>query len=255
MPASALSKLAKWAGTLWVPRQPCFDDSTQHKRYAQALEGLGRHYSGVEKKVVNGHSLVQALSIVENQQMPLTPQMYQNRAACQAQENAFQSKVEMVYEEKQLYVHRLTTWIRGLGPVQLLIVKCKADAGVDKMHFFITSRLDDSLTQFVATIALRWKIEILFADLKELMGSDHYQARSATAILRFWALALCLYQFLDQIRHTHGLTTGQHLSLGQARHLIRNANTAITIDWFYDKILSGASRDEIHLALKPAMLL
>jgi hypothetical protein len=50
-------------------------------------------------------------------------------------------------------------------------------------------------------MALRWTVETLFADFKELMGSDQYQLHSAEAILRFWALGLCLYQFLDSLRH------------------------------------------------------
>ncbi|MCX7855739.1 MAG: hypothetical protein N2556_07165, partial [Anaerolineae bacterium] len=37
------------------------DDSTHAKPYAQAQAGLGRHYSGTEKKVVNGHSLFQGV--------------------------------------------------------------------------------------------------------------------------------------------------------------------------------------------------
>ena len=52
----------------------------------------------------------------------------------------------------------------------------------------------------MAAVATRWTIEALFADLKELMGSDQYQIRSARAIVRFWAFALCLYQYLDEKR-------------------------------------------------------
>ena len=48
--------------------------------------------------------------------------------------------------------------------------------------------------------AERWTVETLFADFKELMGSDQYQLHSAQAIQRFWALGLCLYQYLDSVR-------------------------------------------------------
>ena len=44
------------------------DDSTHAKRYARAQEGLGSHYSGTEKKVVNGHSLYQSVYVLEGRQ-------------------------------------------------------------------------------------------------------------------------------------------------------------------------------------------
>jgi len=47
--------------------------------------------------------------------------------------------------------------------------------------------------QVVGHAAQRWDIEVLF-DFKELVGSDHYQVRSAQGIVRFWALG-CI-QFL-----------------------------------------------------------
>ena len=50
------------------------DDSTHAKRYYQKVEsGLGRHYSSTERKTVNGHSLFQAVYVVEEHQYPLTP--------------------------------------------------------------------------------------------------------------------------------------------------------------------------------------
>jgi negative regulator of replication initiation len=68
-------------------------------------------------------------------------------------------------------------------------------------RFFATTRLKDTLEQVVTTAAKRWTVETLFEDFKELMGSDQYQLHSADAIRRFWALALCLYQYLDSLRH------------------------------------------------------
>ncbi len=51
------------------------DDPTHAKRYARAQEGLGRHYSATEKKVVNGHSLYQSVYVLEGRQLPLTPRL------------------------------------------------------------------------------------------------------------------------------------------------------------------------------------
>jgi len=76
----------------------------------------------------------------------------------------------------------------------------------------------------VEAIAKRWTVETLFADFKELMGSDQYQLRSAEAIRRFWALGLCLYQYLDSLRlrleklHKHHVTMGETLDWLRQRH-------------------------------------
>jgi len=51
-------------------------------------------------------------------------------------------------------------------------------------------------------LAMRWSIEVLFEDGKDLLGTDHYQLMSAEAILRFWTLIACLSCFLDEQRVT-----------------------------------------------------
>jgi SRSO17 transposase len=103
--------------------------------------------------------------------------------------------------EQRVWAHLIQTRIKKLGVCQVLIVRPTADAPVKQTRFYITTRLEDTLEQVVQTMAKRWTVETLFADFKELMGSDHYQLRSAEAIRRFWALGLCLYQYLDSLRH------------------------------------------------------
>jgi hypothetical protein len=68
------------------------------------------------------------------------------------------------------------------------IVKTSPDDPGEKARFYVTTRLVDTLKQVVQAMALRWTVETLFADFKELMGSDQYQLHSAEAIIRFWAL-------------------------------------------------------------------
>jgi len=85
-------------------------------------------------------------------------------------------------------------------------------------------RADDTLEQVVGHAAQHQAIEVLFADFKELMGSDHYQMRSVRAIVRFWAVGLYACQFLDEVRATHRRTWGEYLALGQARQQIRESH-------------------------------
>jgi hypothetical protein len=151
--------------------------------------------------------------------------------------------------------HLVKTWVRGLGPCQVLIVKLDPDDDVEHTRYWATSRLDDTLEEVVGHAAQRWTIEVLFADFKELLGGDHYQMRSAQGIVRFWALGLCLYQFLDEVRATHHRLRGEHLTLGQARQQIRDYHWEGLLDWICDRIEAGATRDEIRQALQPAMRL
>jgi SRSO17 transposase len=74
------------------------DDSTMQKRRGKKMEGIGRHYSGSEKKRVTGHSLVQGLYILLGRRCPLAPKMYRQRAVCEAEGVAFASKVDIMAE-------------------------------------------------------------------------------------------------------------------------------------------------------------
>jgi len=109
--------------------------------------------------------------------------------------------------------------------------------------------------QVVGHAAQRWDIEVLFADFKELVGSDHYQVRSAQGIVRFWALGWCFIQFLDEVRAEHYRRTGERLTRGQARQQIREAHQQALLDWIFDQIQAGATRAQIRQALEPAMRL
>jgi hypothetical protein len=314
------------------------DDSTHEKRYARAQQGLGRHYSSTEKKVVNGHSLFQSVYLLAGQLLPLTPRLYRQKVTCEAEGVPFVSKIDMAYQEvttfqppagththvlmdcwymakriwraaldrgwdvtgglksnrvmrlthadgkrewlparqyaarlttddfqpvlwpteegdKLVYAHLVKSWVRKLGPCQVLIVKLDPDGEPEQTRYWATSRLDDTLEQMIGHAALRWSIEVVFADFKELMGSDHYQFRSAQGIIRFWALGMCLLQFLDEVRATHYQRQGERLTLGQARQQIREAHQAALLDWIIAQIQAGVTRTELHQALEPAMRL
>ena len=72
------------------------DDSTMRKRRGKKMEGLGKHYSGSDKKVVTGHSLVQGLYVLLGRRCPLLPQMYRQKVVCEAEGVPFLSKIELI---------------------------------------------------------------------------------------------------------------------------------------------------------------
>ena len=92
---------------------------------------------------------------------------------------------------KTVYAHLLRTRVKKLGACQVLIIREKQNDPNSSTRFFATTRLKDSVEQVVDAAAKRWTVETLFADFKELMGSDQYQLHSAEAIRAFgrWGYA------------------------------------------------------------------
>lgn len=312
------------------------DDSTCVQAYAHKMEGQGWHYSSTDKRSMPGHSLFQSVYCLLGRQLPLTPQLYRQKAVCQQEGVPFQSKIELAVSQietftpppdththvlvdswyvakqvwravrqrgwdltgglksnrhlritladgqrfwlridqyaaglspedfqpvvwpsqdggRQVYGHLVRTRIKKLGACQVLIVKSVLDASPSETRYWVTSRLQDDLEQVVTAAATRWTIETLFADFKELMGADHYQVRSAQAILRFWALGLFLYQYLDEQRVRLEAERGHHVTLGDTRSWVRQQHADILLDWIVQQATSGASPGHIRNRLRPAL--
>lgn len=155
--------------------------------------------------------------------------------------------------ERTVYAHLVRTRIKKLGACQVLIIKPTAEASADQARFFITTRLKDTLNQVVQAAALRWTVETLCADFKELMGSDHYQLRSAEAIRRFWALGLCLYQFLDRLRLRLSRLRKQHVTLGETLSWLRERQHNRLVYWICSLAAEGVSPQLIQQAIAPAL--
>lgn len=74
------------------------DDSTMHKRRGKKMGGLGVHYSTTERKSVPGHSLVLSLYVLLGRRCPQPPQMYRQKADCEAAGVPFRSKIDLMEE-------------------------------------------------------------------------------------------------------------------------------------------------------------
>jgi hypothetical protein len=167
---------------------------------------------------------------------------------------AFQTVIWPNQEDGQtVYACLIRTKVKKLGACQVLIVKTKADDPDEKPRFYISTRLSDSLEQVVQAMALRWTVETLFADFKELMGSDQYQLHSAEAIIRFWALGLCLYQFLDSLRHRLKRTYAKDFTLGETLAWVRERNEMHKLNWICRQASAGATSQCIQAYLAPAL--
>jgi hypothetical protein len=152
-----------------------------------------------------------------------------------------------------VYASLVRTRVKKLGACQVLIVKPRAEARADQTRFYITTCLEDTLAQVVQTVALRWSVETLFADFKELMGSDQYQLHSAEAILRFWALGLCLYQYLDSLRHRLERLHDRHVTMGETLAWLRQRHEDLRVTWICRVASQGVQPLLIRSALSPAL--
>ena len=85
------------------------------------------------------------------------------------------------------------------------------------------------------------------------MGADHYQVRSAQAILRFWALGLFLYQYLDEQRVYLKSQRGRHVTLGEVRTQVRQQHGDLLLEWIAQQVTNGISIDHIRDRLRPAL--
>ena len=305
------------------------DDSTHPKPKGRKMGGLGRHYSSTQKHQVLGHSLFQALYVLEGRQCPLPPKMYCTKSACEKEEKPFLSKIDMavntvtdfepaeqtrthvladswfacrklwraakkrgfaisgglkanrkmrlaeaegksVYvslsayaasltpeqfsecrwpsasEGKAVWVHRVRTFVRKLGPCQVLVVRSSLDATLKQTRYFVTSLLEADTETILAILAIRWKIETFFDDLKELFGSDHYQMMSATSILRFWTLGCCAYMFLEEQRAQRGMAG---CSIGTIRRQIDKEHQSHLLEWLQQGFQSESGPKEMRQRL------
>lgn len=155
--------------------------------------------------------------------------------------------------EQRVWAYLLRTRIKKLGVCQLLLVRPTADAPGSQTRFYLTTRLHDTLEQVVATLATRWMVETLFADFKELLGSDHYQLHSAEAIRRFWALGLCVYQYLDRLRWGLEKPRQQHVTLGETLAWVRQRHEDMALEWVCGLSAQGVPRSRIRAEFIPAL--
>ena len=92
---------------------------------------------------------------------------------------------------------------------------------------------------YASSIAARWDIEVFFDDGKEELGLDHYQVMSASALLRFWTLAMLAYVFLEEEQQRLRLSWQRPVTIGEARREIQRRHRRCLLEWLHDQFLSG----------------
>ena len=148
--------------------------------------------------------------------------------------------------KKMVYVHVITTRVRSLYRCQVVIVRQSLDDPVSQARYWASSDVEASPQSLLLHIAARWDIEVLFGDSKEELGLDQYQLMSATAIVRFWTLAMLAYVFLEEERHRLQHQWQCHVTIGQARREIQRRHRRHVLDWLHGQFQSGIEPDSLY---------
>ncbi len=147
---------------------------------------------------------------------------------------------------KTVYVHVVTTQVRKLYRCQVVIVRQSLDAPLAQARYWASSDLEADTQTLLGHIAARWDIEVLFGDGKEELGLDHYQVMSATARLRFWALAMLAYVFLEEERQRLQTQQQRPITIGEARREIQRRLRRNVLLWLHAQFQSGVQPDALY---------
>lgn len=149
-----------------------------------------------------------------------------------------------------VYVHVVQTWVRKLGPTLLLITRLSLDEPLDQARYWGSTQMAADAQTAINILAVRWEVEVLFENYKDLLGTDHYQVMKATAIVRFWTLVSCLAYFLDEQRALlQAQQPGVHVTLGDARRSLQAEHQHNLLVWLQDQFRSGATVEQLSARL------
>lgn len=140
---------------------------------------------------------------------------------------------------KMVYVHVVNTSVRKLYRCQVIIVRHALNAALSQARYFASSDLEANTETLLTHISARWDIEVLFGDSKEELGLDHYQLMSASALLRFWTLAMLAYVFLEEEQQRLRVSWQRPVTIGEARREIQRRHRRCLLEWLHHQFLSG----------------
>ena len=78
------------------------------------------------------------------------------------------------------------------------------------------------------------------------MGLDQYQVMSATAIVRFWTLAMLAYVLLEEEGYRLQEQWLRHVTIGEARREIQPRHRRHVLDWLHGQFQSGIEPDSLY---------
>jgi hypothetical protein len=151
---------------------------------------------------------------------------------------------------RKVYGHLVKTFVKKLGPCQVLIVKERLDQPLKEVRYWATSEREADLAAVVGWVAQRWAIEQFHADVKEVFGTDQYQIRSAKGIVRFWHLGFLGYLYLEEQRATLGAEgADRELTIGQTRWRQQKRHQRLFLHWLQARYAEGLTSEQVDQLL------
>lgn len=132
----------------------------------------------------------------------------------------------------------------------MLITRLSLDEPLEQARYWGSTLVDAAAQTVINILAIRWDIEVWFADGKDLLGSDHYQVMNAEAVVRFWTLVACMAYFLDEQRaHLQAIRPEEHVTRGDARRALQAEHQRNLLVWLEEQFRAGATADELYARL------
>jgi len=160
-----------------------------------------------------------------------------------------QDFVLVPWRKHSMAAHIVRTFVYHLGACQVLVVKDTPEAPSHTARCWATSDLEADAATAASYAAQRWDIETWLSDVKGLLGLDHYQLTSATAVERFWRLVACLYLHLDEVRAS--LVAGGYstATIGDALRHQQRSHRRLLFQWVEEQFKAGISSTEVERLL------
>lgn len=139
-------------------------------------------------------------------------------------------------KEISFWSYSFTTKVRGLAGKKKIVV-CRGswdDRDPRNSHIFVTNHLALSMDQVIYRIALRWKIECIYRELKDSFYFDHFQVRMIFRIDRHWHLSMLAHSFLYWVRCNgfYARATREKINtLNEFKRAFNGLNTPISLAW------------------------
>jgi hypothetical protein len=146
---------------------------------------------------------------------------------------------------RQVYVPVVSTRVKKLYRSQVVIVRESLQAPLSQARYFASSDLEADVDTLLQHLTARWDIEVLFGDVKELLGLDQYQLMSASAILRFWTLVMVAYTFLDEERERLRQQTQRAVTIGDARREVQRRHRRHLLHWLHEQFQAGITPEAL----------
>lgn len=151
--------------------------------------------------------------------------------------------------ERTIYAHVVQTRVRKLYRCQVVILRDSLTAPLAQARYWASSDLVADLPTLLHHVTARWAVEVFFADTKGVLGLDHYQLMTATALVRFWTLVFAAYVWLEEERARAQQVARGYVTIGETRQEMQRSHQRHLLKWLQEQFQAGASPEAVETLL------